>query len=312
MKKVVLFLIVLVATIGGLYSLLVDLSGDSEPAIAARIGVPLQAPREPLDRLSRQTETATPASDGETSPPEVPQLAERPGRKPAPARKPAPIRVNSYDPILAYRLDLWIAQDYSTGYIDRIQVAGPPQRPLEDGPLKSTDVLMASGWAGHPHFGLRMAHVLFALCDQVIGIASVSRDHPDVAKNVHPNLGRSGWVAQLAVAHMPDCAKPTLSAWGIASNGRLIWPLSGVVPLRLPPSRPSSTGNLISVLPPIVPEATDPPWLWTVDIKAKTLNMRQCGDTRCAVVGKVRAGTHKEFLSDREAGWVLLQFQDAA
>ena len=36
------------------------------------------------------------------------------------------------------------------------------------------------------------------------------------------------------------------------------------------------------------------------------------GDTRCAVVGKVGAGTHKAFLSAREAGWALLQFQDAA
>jgi hypothetical protein len=156
-----------------------------------------------------------------------------------------------------------------------------------------------------------MRSILFTLCDLVIGAADISSDRPDVAAAIHPNLGRSGWSARLAVAQFPDCDKPILGAWAVAPTGILAWPLIGAMPLKLPVGPGQPTGSYVSTVPPVTPEGAEPPRIWTFGVRAKVINLRQCGDTKCAIVGRIPTGTHKAFFSVRAGDWVLLQFPDA-
>ncbi len=312
MKKIVFIFLILAPTTGGLYWLLLDRGEDSPPKATVDI--------EPKDRRQRNDSApaAMPKAEAPVKP-ETPTNAETPNARPSqaaiveppppPATKPK--LVNSYDPILAYRIDLWARQDYAVGYIDSVRVDGPSPHPVNTRPLKPDDVLSLNGWAGHPRFGLQMRSILFTLCDLVIGAADISSERPDVAATIHPNLARSGWSARLAVTHFPDCDKPTLGAWAVAPTGTLAWPLIGAVPLKLPAPPRQPTGNYVSTVAPVTPEGADPPRIWTFAVRAKVVNLRQCGDTKYAVVGRIPTGTHKAFFSGRAGDWVLLQFSDA-
>lgn len=300
MKKVVFIFLILAPTIGGLSWLLLDLGEDTRPKAYIDI-----EPAEPQAKAPAKPVSPTNAEAPVTRPRQA-AIVESP---PPPVTKPT--LVNSHDPILAYQIDLWARQDYTVGHIDSAGIDGATPQPLDTRRLKPDDVLSLSGWAGHPRFGLQMQNILFTLCDLVIGAADISSDRPDVAANVHPNLGRSGWSARLAVAHFPDCDKPILRAWAVASTGILAWPLIGAMPLKLPAPPRQPTGNYVSTVPPVTPEGADPPRIWTFAVRAKVVNLRQCGDTKCAIVGKILTGTHKAFFSDRAGDWVLLQFSDA-
>ena len=300
MKKAILFLLFVIPVVGGLYWLLQDLVDGTQPKTSIDISPP--------DRRQHTKPPASVPPKAETPPQINREAAIRP-TTPSPSK--APVMVNSYDPILAYRVDLWTTQNNATGHIDNMRIDGSPPMPANSRRLRSGDVLSLSGWAGHPRFGMRMRNVLFTLCELVIGTAEVSNDRPDVARVVHPNLGRSGWSAQLAVSHFPDCENPTLGAWAVGPTGTLVWPLIGAMPVRLPapPRRPME--HFVSMISPVTPEDADPLRLWTFGIQAPMVNLRQCGSTKCPIVGKIPAGTYKAFFTERAGNWVLLQFSDA-
>ena len=114
MQKFVLLFVLLVAVLGGLYAVLSYLVDRSQPSAS----LPIPA-RDPIEREKiNKSAPPTPASRKSTAaPPQAPP--------PPQTTSPVPVPVNSYDPILAYRVDLWTLQSYKVGHVDSIRIRAP-------------------------------------------------------------------------------------------------------------------------------------------------------------------------------------------
>ncbi len=272
-----------------------------DPLAPARVIVSLDAP-------GRKRPPAPPAKA-------QPQKDTPPVADPAPSNKtpsdpPPLVPVNSLEPENTYPLDRWSPMKIPAGYIDAVMIGGTPPARLAIRPLNNDDVLQVTGWAGHRDLGMRMKSVLFSLCGKVVGGAEVAGSRPDVADIVHPNLGRSGWTAWLAVAHLPRCGQATLNAWGVAPFGTLLWPLVGDFSLALP-AKPSQPPKAFTTwFRPPTPDRAAQPNLVTVKVRARVVNLRKCGSTACDVVGKIGKGEHKAFLVETVKDWSLIQFEE--
>ncbi len=169
----------------------------------------------------------------------------------------APLKtVASYPPNLSYVLSQWTAGMNLAGHIDRAKLG---DRVLTtSGAIKSVDrdkVIALSGWAGDESVGVRYPYVLISACGKVVAHAAVNLARPDVAKAVHVNLGQSGWRAQIALRHLPDCKNLKLSAWGVPpGDSRWIFPLNGQLALSIAPTGKVTEKFLVtSAAPPLRP-----------------------------------------------------------
>ena len=227
--------------------------------------------------------------------------------EPIAKQRPPPVSVDSLSRDAQYDILNWNLVAYKSGSVDivRTEVGAKPM----DGVLvlNSGELIVLTGWAGHPKYGLRFRDVLFSLCGKVVGHASVHRARPDVAKAVHPNLGYSGWTAQLAADQLPRCEQQVLQAWGVAPIGRNIFPLNGNASVQFA-GAPHSDGNrYFQQVEVLTPERNGAAVLKKITVRASALRVRKCGGTGCDVVGSISAGAYEGYVLEMVAGWTLIQ-----
>ncbi len=236
---------------------------------------------------------ATPAPTPAPSP-----VAATPAAPPAPS---GPISVDSLPP--GYALDTWQRARGAAGKIENIALSTEealPSRALNDG-----DVIEISGWAGDSDLGARTAFVAIAICGRVIATPSVDGQRPDIARNVHPNLGRSGWRARVAIAHVPRCADAKLEILAPMGPFPFAVPLDGGQTLTL-----ASGGTAPALRGPAAPlrrapTAAPEPRRLTVQ-GTGNINLRRCASTECSVLGALRAGVHQAIVVENAADWLLV------
>lgn len=233
---------------------------------------------------------------------------------------PAPIPVDSYASDKAYSITQWIQGDQFSGYIDEARINGAPLP--KDGlrPFAPGDVIELAGWTGEVHVGIRLPYVIASACDTIIGHAPVSGNRPDVAKAVHPNLSVSGWRMRIAPQLLPNCEDRTLRVWGVVPGlTRLILPLNGHVPTSTSAPGPEPTleqnktgAPEFAYSQPLMAQDMKPLRSFTLMVKAKTLNIRACGDAKCLVTGKFRKGEWTVVKMDESKDWLLVATPDRA
>jgi|GEM_PF-1095637 len=224
-----------------------------------------------------------------------------------PSEREERVIVDTVVPGDAYALESWSAERTAVGWFDsltRKNAASPPGSTL---PLEPNDIVVAQGWVGDGTLGMRFPYVLLTTCGVVVATVTVDRERPDVAKAVHPHLTRSGWQATLLAGDLPRCGSMTLQAYGVAPARRLIFPLSGEFQLALldgeapHSSQVEHRGVLIGPEDiPLAPRST------VLSVKPSRLELRQCGDSKCSVVGSLPIGEHAVSVLDRSPGWVLI------
>ncbi len=229
------------------------------------------------------------------------------------ALKPKSIVVDSYLKTSQHPLKQWALMSGKAGYIDTVK---HPGQPSTQAPTHKPSIIELSGWAGHTARGMRFAHIVFSMCNNVIGSTEVDVDRPDVAKNVHINLMRSGWRARLYVGHLPTCAPANLRAWGLASTGNILWPLNenaavgklvGTQREKLAPAF-----KIITSDKPLHPSRVIMPKLQAVTIKSRRVNLRRCASTSCKIVGKIKGGKHLGYIVEKQDQWALIQLNASA
>jgi hypothetical protein len=247
---------------------------------------------------------------GRQTPPTVVRAPPAATQAPVAALPPAPprrIQVNSVAPADGYPLSEWRIENVSSGFIDSVTFAGTQIAPNMIGMLQDSDSVTLTGWAGDTDLGIPFRHVVFSLCDRVVGSAPVQLPRPDVAKQVHPNLTRPGWTATLLVDHLPRCAGARFSAWAVAPFGRILYPLSGSFEFPLTASHGLDPTIEPVTEKPFRPEEADAPTgLVAVEIKSGRANLRRCGDTACKVVGAVPRGKYAAVRLDARDQWSLI------
>lgn len=217
--------------------------------------------------------------------------------------------VDSLPPTAQGALGDWLGLEGSAGHFDQLVLADG-SRPGDAG-VSAIDILVARGWAGDRGLGMRLADVLLARCDRIIGRAKVTLDRPDVAKAVHPNLVRSGWEAQLLAGHLPSCGDDNLSAWAVVPGSpALLIPLIGRHAVTVDRIGAPSASN-VSAQTEIRPEAYSAPAEETFEILSSRANLRRCGSTTCAVTGQIDRGTHSGVLLDHNGEWSLMGFGES-
>ncbi len=228
----------------------------------------------------------------------------------------APLKtVASYPPDLSYVLSQWSAGMNLAGHIDRAKLG---DRVLAaNGAIGSVDrdkVIALSGWAGDESVGVRYPYVLISACGKVVAHAAVNLARPDVAKAVHANLGQSGWRAQIALRHLPDCKNLKLSAWGVPpGDSRWIFPLNGQLALSIAPAGKVTEKSLVtSAAPPLRPADMKPLAPVQLTVKANILNLRRCAGADCAIVGKLAKGEWTVMTLGDSNGWLLIATPDRA
>lgn len=230
-------------------------------------------------------------------------------REPPPATFPPPLMsVDSYATEHFRSLKDWPQVSGAYGFVDVVAIGGDNPGQLTSRRLSNDDVLAVSGWAGHQKLGMTMEHVVFALCDQIVGSVPVNTPRPDVAKAVHPYLDKSGWSAQLAVTHLPRCEDAQLMAYGLAFKGPNLWPLSQNTVLALPRRGEIKTAKFASRAPVHDPLVRLTPKARNVTVQASALRVRSCGGSKCEVLGRVSKGVYKGYIVERRDGWTLIQF----
>ncbi|MBL4720554.1 MAG: hypothetical protein JKY20_05435 [Alphaproteobacteria bacterium] len=233
-------------------------------------------------------------------------------------KKPQKVSVDSYEPRAGNELSNWKAGKQLSGYFDSVVLGGAVLAKNVSPKLAESDILILSGWAGDVSVGVRYPYVIASACGVVFGHSTVSGTRADVAKAVHPNLTQSGWRMRVAATSIPDCENRAIRIWGVApGKSRLILPLNGlfsvksgsVVPLQtskkpvlpnLQYAEPLSSDNLAALTSLIV------------TVRANTLNMRRCGDAKCAITGKIRKGDWPVVKMDESADWLLIAAPDRA
>lgn len=216
--------------------------------------------------------------------------------------------VGSYAQEQSYPIDEWTLGTAPSGFIDSVNVNG---RALGSEaampPLRGSEILELSGWAGDVSIGLRYPYVLVSACGRVVAHTGVNLQRPDVAKAVHENLGLSGWRVTIAAAHLPQCKGGALRAWGVAPGDRkLLLPLNRHVALSDTAIEPDKETRFAAAEPPL--RAADMPPIAPVilNVRAKVLNMRRCAKADCAVTGQLVRGTWNVLELGGTEGWMLV------
>lgn len=215
--------------------------------------------------------------------------------------------VDSIGPEGWYALSDWTLRPVPAGWVDAARIVEGPTDPGS-----ANSILELTGWAGLADLGMRMHHVVLAACDKVFASVPVNGRRADVAKSAHPNLGQSGWVARIALGHVPECADRTVSAFGVASRSRQAWPLQqgaaiGTVrPAVAEGPRPHAAAALLR------PEGMGEVALVDIAVNAASLNMRRCADTTCKALQKVTKGSYPGVVVEEAGDWLLVQFEDKA
>lgn len=248
-----------------------------------------------------------PMPDPAAPPPDDPPMAPPPDDP-----QPVTIRSHAWPAALQYPLAGWNAIEYRVGHVDTavIEPGGLNIAQAPEAPVPPESELVLSGWAGHPLYGVRMSHVLFAMCGSVVGAAPIGLERPDVAAAVHPNLGHSGWRARLATGALPRCGDGTLRVLALAPSGFNVFPLFETLSLTLAPPAARPDGRPVDyepLEPPVSPEIRDAPQPVEIIVTAETLRMRRCGSTDCDVVGRLDGGRLDAFVIDGTEDWLLVQ-----
>ena len=124
----------------------------------------------------------------------------------------------------------WRILTDSAGSLDQITSKESGLALQENVSLESNELIVVQGWVGDPNLGIQHSEILLSMCGKFVGRAQVSYDRPDVAKVYHPNLMRSGWLAELYAGDLPRCEDPKLSAWAVLrSVPATLFPLANKV-----------------------------------------------------------------------------------
>lgn len=253
----------------------------------------------------------------EPPPPMVADSVKIPSSKPPPqatAQRPIPqnpVIVDSYAEPHVHPLSEWQARRGIFGFIDTVQIEGAQPRTYNWTPVNNNNVLVITGWAGVKEFGMQMTHVLLSVCDNVVGSVKVDSSRPDIAEQIHPNLLRAGWSARLAVNHLPRCANARINAWGLGRRGAVIWPVSREVKLTFDDSVPPK----VKFSPNSSPLRAGNRPSYTrrrIQITARMLNLRRCGNRNCKVVAKLKTGNYMGLILQRKKLWSLVALQENA
>lgn len=270
---------------------------------------------EPATETSRQdTEIPTPKeAEGSAKPPAQEEPVanvemERPELELEGEAKPL-VLVDSFAPAEQDALLTWPIVQTSVGHFDVLRIASLPPN---GGPVPADTLMAAQGWAGDSGLGLRFTDVLLTRCSRVIARAQVTLDRPDVAKAVHPNLLRSGWVAQIYAGDLPSCADDRISAWAVISGAPArLAPLIGSHEVEV-----ASGGNneprRVSAQENLNPDEYPSPPFQAIEVRASRANLRRCGSTACPVVAKVDRGIWEGQILDRIDDWSLVAFEGRA
>jgi hypothetical protein len=223
-----------------------------------------------------------------------------------------PTPVNSYPAKKSYPLNDWSQNKVSAGHLDMVMVDDINLIPPNKHKLTNSDVLKVSGWAGNVFLGMRMRHVVFTVCEIIVGNTLVTAKRPDVIRLAHPNLTTSGWTAWLAVAHLPRCKNPELRAWTVGAVAPVLSPLIGTASLSLPPIGTSKSKSFYNQSSLVKPDQIPPAPAVTLKITAKKASIYKCSSKRCRIIGTLSIGQHSAFIADELADWVLFQLQDVS
>lgn len=270
-------------------SLFVTFTPHAPPPAPAQVAAPapIRAPAAPSAPVA-QTVPAAPAAAV------VPPVQ-------APAAPSGPIAVDSV--ASGYPVDAWQRARGAAGKIENVTLTSEEALPARA--LNDSDVLEISGWAGDNDLGARAAFVAIAICGRVVATPPVDRPRPDVARDVHPNLGRSGWRGRVAIAHAPRCADAKLEILAPMGPFPFAVPLDGGRELTLAAggAAPALRGPAAPLRRP--PGAAPDPRRLTVQ-GAGNVNLRRCASTECSVLGSLRAGTHQAIVVENAAEWLLV------
>lgn len=253
-----------------------------------------------LETVSDQFKAKTNKSSG--------TMSDLPARS-KPPEKPKRLAVHSYEKASQYSLKLWELMKATTGHIDSTKF--PSESNNKSTPVQPA-ILELSGWAGHSSLGMRFGQIIFSMCGTIVGSTVIDNDRPDVAKNVHVNLLRSGWYARIDIAHLPTCADNKLRAWGLALTGKILWPLNGMAVIKQKHRPANKTSDVQANLNLLHPDRVAPPRLRKIKIKSARVNLRRCASTSCNIVGKIKGGEHRGYIVERHAEWALLQLNAGA
>ncbi|MBN9495382.1 MAG: hypothetical protein J0H39_01400 [Alphaproteobacteria bacterium] len=259
-----------------------------------------------------------PSASPAPAPVPAPQAAAPQTAAPAPAPAPVaatpapppaqsgPLSVDSLPP--GYALDTWQRARGAAGKIESVMLT--TEEPLPSRALNDGDVIEISGWAGDNDLGARTAFVAIAICGRVIATPAVDGQRPDIARGIHPNLGRSGWRARVAIAHVPRCADAKLEILAPMGPFPFAVPLDGARELTL-----ASGGTAPALRGPAAPlrrapTAAPEPRRLTVQ-GTGNINLRRCASTECSVLGALRAGVHQAIVVENAADWLLVAVPSA-
>lgn len=167
-------------------------------------------------------------------------------------------------------------------------------------------VLDVAGWAGDTTMGLRMSHVLLVACHRVVATVPVAGEREDIRER-HPNLPDAGWQARIALADLRPCHDPSLTAFGVARFGDVVFPLEGLVAAPRGAGRAAPPGMALLRATDMLrtPGDTRAPTRM-VDLGGKGAVLRRCGLERCPVIGHLPAGRQRVIILDHQAGWALV------
>ena len=227
-----------------------------------------------------------------------------------------PIPVSSFSRDLVTSINNWELETNLSGNVDEILIDGQndgsgPQK-LGTRPLTNNDILQVKGWAGNTDIGMRMRHVLISMCQKIIARAPVVDRRPDIAEMVHPNLVLSGWVAWIAVAHLPRCESPELQFWAAGAVAPVLSPVNEWRRIDLPSADTKSEKTFYTDGEPLVPENLPKPISVVLNILDGNTNLYFCADTGCRVVGTRAKGRHLAYIADTAQDWALIQFRDTS
>lgn len=259
---------------------------------------------------ARENASATPTAD----PPVRDPVSVASGAPAEPSRPPVemnvpkpvieadPLFVDSYPLASQVRLDTWGTLQLSIGHFD---VLTPESLPHPAGTDGQTTVLVARGWTGETQMGMRLQDVFLSTCGMIVARANVAQDRPDVARIVHPNLLRSGWVARIYPGDLPSCENQAMSAWAIVpGNPARLARLN--VTHEVPEMDFSPVGDLrISSQSDVTAETYPSPPPRKITVTARRANLRRCASTECDIVGQVDGGNYTSALIEDDGEWTL-------
>lgn len=248
-----------------------------------------------------QAEPSVPLQPDTQAPESVPESASD-----APEVEPAPrIIIDSFAPSERMPLDSWTLTSEASGHFDVFNRSGDGAGVEESLLIEPTDILVAQGWAGNYALGLQFKDVLLSACGQIVARAQVGRLRPDVAEAIHPNLGPSGWTAQVLAGDLPFCADSQIRGWAIAPGASAILaPLVGAF-AYVPPAQ-AETPNRLSAQQAVSPLTYPKPRFEFVNVTASKANLRKCGSTSCDVTGQIAQGRHFAHIATRGEEWSLV------